>query len=1078
MKTNEESDSSSLSSSPNTERKSDNVDVIAPSSPRQQHLHVVFLVDTTGSMGTYLLALKRALGQVCSLLHALYPDQNADVSVICYKDYGDGPRLLQKKIQKPYQELFNFCAALQPVGGGDMAEATKTALNCLSKLVKQWKNDTTVVFHYTDAPPHHARTNVSGVNRPKEKKALQNETLGYDWCKISRRFRKVQDRVKLHTIVPKDSPANRCGAAFHALLGELIVLPVVSADEITRTTMGILLQLTGQQSDATFQRVTFQRHEQVMTRLINYCGNRLNHQHKKEEQLYDEDNFAELNSAACCEPTFSDTPLNTLDLEWTIGNVYFPLPQIQKDVSKLRMQFRSNSVFRDSVFESMEQLIQPENVMALTTNDVFGRMWRLVCACRDDERLPALQAKMGNCVSSNKELSEEDLAKLKAWLEDSYDNSEAMNELIKIQQEDCQHFYVMDAFAAQDSVPDANGLRSLGRSPCPAALASVQKILSHIMLVGAAHDGNTDNLPVDDDGNLRYLPESLDDYQLFTMLPHLMQAGTQYSLKPAAVLAILCCKSSGSLLEARARRFLQSIRGKWLPPVERIDRAEIISYEFSALIANCHVEGAFTDEEQQFFRRLHEIWRYRRGRFENFELKTHISPTKPMLLPDKKTNCRRCHEWTSQTLMDSSAMCGICLWESEASGNVWKRPQQFEDYFVEKEESYIVECTACQVLYAVLGPADLNVPPKCHYCRGLDKSRRSRDGAPCRQCVRCKAKWCYPALQKTSKDAGDGYTCPVCVHDGTAVMTTSHQPSLNDLVEENPEWVKHIGFRPKGGSIVFSSAKLYNAVAHNRKPLFLEPSPGASVPPPLSFKGKQVLDEEALIQTVKERIASSDFKGACQLCFEEMAVEKLRLSCGSCTNRCCRDCLTSWYGQNSPGKLFVPSHDMCPFCRQRPRYQVLTEYNHDACGIVGQSRRKGAPLQLRVDWYYGWCQACWKVGYAVERSCAEGIPQLEDFNCEECVEKAQILNIAREATDGEEQTKLLMEHAKPCPGCQMATMHLGGCSHMTCAKCKVHWCWQCGEFKASSGAAVYDHMRSEHGGYGWVGEEAGDEFDD
>jgi hypothetical protein len=67
-------------------------------------------------------------------------------------------------------------------------------------------------------------------------------------------------------------------------------------------------------------------------------------------------------------------------------------------------------------------------------------------------------------------------------------------------------------------------------------------------------------------------------------------------------------------------------------------------------------------------------------------------------------------------------------------------------------------------------------------------------------------------------------------------------------------------------------------------------------------------------------------------------------------------------------------------------------------------------------------------------------------------------------------TSALLADAKPCPGCQILTTHLGGCSHMTCAKCACHWCWQCGVFKSDNGRDVYDHMSGVHRGYGWHNE--------
>lgn len=51
-----------------------------------------------------------------------------------------------------------------------------------------------------------------------------------------------------------------------------------------------------------------------------------------------------------------------------------------------------------------------------------------------------------------------------------------------------------------------------------------------------------------------------------------------------------------------------------------------------------------------------------------------------------------------------------------------------------------------------------------------------------------------------------------------------------------------------------------------------------------------------------------------------------------------------------------------------------------------------------------------------------------------------------------------------CPNCDMLTWHTGGCSHMTCAKCHVHWCWICRDYQTTGDACV-NHLHRVHGGY-------------
>ncbi|KAE9579764.1 hypothetical protein CGMCC3_g4082 [Colletotrichum fructicola] len=42
-----------------------------------------------------------------------------------------------------------------------------------------------------------------------------------------------------------------------------------------------------------------------------------------------------------------------------------------------------------------------------------------------------------------------------------------------------------------------------------------------------------------------------------------------------------------------------------------------------------------------------------------------------------------------------------------------------------------------------------------------------------------------------------------------------------------------------------------------------------------------------------------------------------------------------------------------------------------------------------------------------------------------------------------ETDRWLLEHAKPCPGCQIPVEKNGGCFHMTCKSCKMEFCWVC-----------------------------------
>jgi len=44
---------------------------------------------------------------------------------------------------------------------------------------------------------------------------------------------------------------------------------------------------------------------------------------------------------------------------------------------------------------------------------------------------------------------------------------------------------------------------------------------------------------------------------------------------------------------------------------------------------------------------------------------------------------------------------------------------------------------------------------------------------------------------------------------------------------------------------------------------------------------------------------------------------------------------------------------------------------------------------------------------------------------------------------------------KRCPNCLLPCERDGGCFHMSCEICKMHWCWECNYFTSQSN--VYSH---------------------
>jgi len=98
----------------------------------------------------------------------------------------------------------------------------------------------------------------------------------------------------------------------------------------------------------------------------------------------------------------------------------------------------------------------------------------------------------------------------------------------------------------------------------------------------------------------------------------------------------------------------------------------------------------------------------------------------------------------------------------------------------------------------------------------------------------------------------------------------------------------------------------------------------------------------------------------------------------------------------------------------------------------------------------------------------------DEFECGDCPKKAQ-----DKAKVFEMDVKLMAKRDKAgyivlkdgdsitrmrfCPGCNTPTERSGACFHMTCANCRNHWCWCCGEKFDSYN--IYDHLDERFGTY-------------
>ncbi|HVS22651.1 MAG TPA: vWA domain-containing protein [Gammaproteobacteria bacterium] len=128
--------------------------VTTPSAAKR--VQVVFVLDTTGSMGGLIAAAKEKIWSIASTLAQARQAPEISMGLVAYRDRGDAYVTqvidLNKDLDSMYAKLMDFRAD----GGGDSPESVNQALDDAINRIS-WSQDANtyrVVFLVGDAPPH------------------------------------------------------------------------------------------------------------------------------------------------------------------------------------------------------------------------------------------------------------------------------------------------------------------------------------------------------------------------------------------------------------------------------------------------------------------------------------------------------------------------------------------------------------------------------------------------------------------------------------------------------------------------------------------------------------------------------------------------------------------------------------------------------------------------------------------------------------------------------------------------------------------------------------------------------------
>lgn len=117
-------------------------------------LDLVFVFDTTGSMGDELAWLTKEFAGIVRQARRAAPGVDVRYGLVAYRDVGDDYEVQNYGFTDQKREMQSWLRKLDANGGGDYPEAADRALHAAVNLDWRRGKGERIIFHIADAPPH------------------------------------------------------------------------------------------------------------------------------------------------------------------------------------------------------------------------------------------------------------------------------------------------------------------------------------------------------------------------------------------------------------------------------------------------------------------------------------------------------------------------------------------------------------------------------------------------------------------------------------------------------------------------------------------------------------------------------------------------------------------------------------------------------------------------------------------------------------------------------------------------------------------------------------------------------------
>ncbi|KAF4627671.1 hypothetical protein G7Y89_g10482 [Cudoniella acicularis] len=1090
---------------------------------------LLILVDATYSMSSYLESLQTSLPKIISI--SALTDSFSRIGLLAYRDYCD-PELLEwsgwmSQTQgglvttgEEEVDLLATARTLEPIGGGDYPEATKTGLAKAYEVMRE--DATTVILLYTDAPPH---TTVNGFNNGYDNHEKEQKSLGdkdsyggfgpafTDWVHAGRTLALKEEGKKRGQVFCMLEPSmQRSDGNYYTFLstltgGACLYLKNSSPKDIAKVTVDLLLAWMGvEKSGAAVV--------EIAARLSKFKSSAGIENVKKEAT-----------KASKAEGHTEELTVDSAVLKQFI-------PKRKTPVTDFAQRYISDPSYKKLVVEHLQKIIQ-QDVSSISLNPVFGSLWRAVCNDRSNEKREDLVTSFS--VQVDKIGNTDEKQRMKDWLEESYDYGaeiqEAINSVPEAQRFPCVYLDPTLAFTQPDRNEDDEDNRAItdfrrdelleiGRSCDYRILRRLGRVLTRLTFVNTPEELPAHIKAAKDEVTLIPMALASKDFErkFWRVLLHIVVPGTMLSARPAALLAALTIRLGIWPLFEAADKEMLLWRERWnnldVPENWNISCLSLLLDADKAYMdrkksgksetESSKIKGSLLDSDRKLFHCLVAYMMLEMNLRTTLLAKVSWTPEKTTMPIGPVITCKACLYPRSITIMGPKSKCGNCL---ATDYKTVEEKQTRINTRVTKEDNETsnatwVECSTrtCRAQYVVYNQEALNVRPKCYYCRqqtSLAVEKRKPDPAPCVECTTCLSRVIIP-FEYRHGDISQ-YKCIACTSDRQTVVEVETNP-LAISKENTTAWLLENKSNKIEAPLVRQS--LFKMIKQAGTDDFCEKVvlfPEVKNQK-LALNGKLIQNAPDVIAQLKSWVYGRKTESeTCSLCFSDFKKTELNAACGrkGCEQRICIECLKSWYGLNAAGRIVNVAAVSCPFCRRAPTAKTLHSYG---LGIHAVANIRDA-VEKSGTWIYAWCIDCSTAKPYLERVCAAGAPrELTDWRCEACsqIREETVVRAAQEQAEAEirrleaEARRLNYEQRmeaereiraarlkrkgivlkeldiRRCPRCAASTEKIAGCGHMTCI-CGCHWCWFCCEKQQVN--HIYEHMMKKHGTWFDPGEE-------